>query len=580
MSAEAFPELFSIESQTITVRNRELRSREIVEGRQRGAHRSLLYALGLTKQEISRPFVAVVNSWNEIVPGHVHLKGIAEAVKRGIRMGGGTPFEFDTIAICDGLCQGHEGMKYSLPSREVIADSIELMIESHRFDAMVLVSGCDKNVPGHLMAAGRIDIPSIVVTSGPMISGRYGERRLTLTDMREFIGEVEVGKMTDEELEEIEQVACPGPGTCSMMGTANTMAAVTEALGMSLPGCATALAVGANKQRLAVQSGIQVMKLLGEGLRPSDIMTDRAFLNAIKVDVAIGGSLNTVLHIPAISRELGIELELDTFDKVSRTTPHIVDVKPAGPFTIEDLDSAGGIPAVMKELSPILELDATTVTGKSVGENLAETRVLKSEVIRPLSKPIHTEGGIAVLWGNIAPRGAVVKQVAVAPKMMRHKGPARVFDSMEDSVKALIGGVISHGDVIVIRYEGPKGGPGMREMHMVTSLLMGMGLGESIALVTDGRFSGSTRGPCIGYISPEAMAGGPLCIVKDGDTIEIDIPSRKIAAKLTDEEIRSRLRTWVPPPRLRMKKGVLTRFALLAESAEKGASLRDTLPPK
>jgi len=525
---------------------------------------------------MSKPFVAVVNSWNEVVPGHIHLRELAEAVKAGIRKCGGTPLEFNTIAICDGLCQGHEGMRYSLPSRDVIADSIELMVEAHCFDAMVLISGCDKVVPGHLMAAGRVDIPSILVTSGPMMPGRYKGRELTLSDMRELIGAVEVGKMTDEELEEVERVACPGAGTCSMMGTANTMAAVTEAIGMSLPGCATALAVDAKKNRLAIESGMQIMKLLEGGITPSEIMTEKAFRNAIKVDVAIGGSLNTVLHIPAISRELGIELGLETFDKISRDTPHITGIKPAGSFNIKDLDEAGGIPAVMKELSTILELDAPTVSGKTVGENLKEARVLRRDVIRPLSEPIHKEGGIAVLKGNLAPNGALVRQVAVVPEMMKHSGPARIFDSMEDAAKALIDGKIRHGDVIVIRYEGPKGGPGMREMHMATSMLMGMGFGKSVALVTDGRFSGSTRGPCIGYISPEAMEGGPIAVLKDGDVVEIDIPDRRIAVKLTDQDIEERLRRWAPPPP-KANRGYLRRYAFLAESSEKGAYLKDSL---
>ncbi len=554
----------------------KLRSREIVETRERAAHRSLLYAIGLTKREMAQPLVAVANSWNEIVPGHVPLRSLADAVKAGIRMAGGTPLEFNTIAICDGLCQGHDGMRYSLPSREVIADSIELMVEAHRFDAMVLLAGCDKIVPGQLMAAGRINIPSIVVTSGPMLPGRYDERSLTLTDMREFIGAVQVEKMTDQELELMEQVACPGAGSCSMLGTANTMAVVSEALGMSLPGCSTALAVSAKKYRIAKESGVQIMELLRKEIKPSDIMTTKGFQNAIRVNVAIGGSLNTVLHIPAIARQLGIELDLEAFDRVSKVAPHITGVKPAGPYTLKELEEAGGVPAVMKVLSPLLELGAMTVSGKTVGENLTEAEVVDNHVIRPLSEPFHKEGGIAVLKGNLAPKGAVVRQVAVDPAVMKFSGPAKVFDSMEEATKALVDGGISRGDVIIIRYEGPKGGPGMREMHMVTSILMGMNLGKSVALVTDGRFSGSTRGPCIGHVSPEAMDGGPIAIVKEGDIIDIDIPSRRIEVGLTDQEIEARIGRWEAPP-LKAKRGILARFALLAESAEKGAYLRDNL---
>lgn len=552
----------------------KLRSREIVEGRERAAHRSLFYALGLTEKEMSKPFIAVVNSWNELVPGHIHTKDLAEAVKIGIKSAGGTAFEFNTIAICDGICQGHQGMKYPLPSREVIADSVELMIEAYRFDAMVLISGCDKTVPGHLMAASRVNIPAIVLTSGPMMYGKYKDRRITLTDMREFVGAVEVGDMTEQELEEIAQVACPGAGTCSMMGTANTMACVTEALGMSLPGCASMMALDPGKLSLAEKTGMQIMKLLENEIKPSNIMTHKAFMNAIRVDVAIAGSLNSVLHIPAISREMGVELNLEIFDKISKETPHIVGIKPSGPYTMKDFDLAGGIPGVMKELSPLLNLETLTVTGMTIGENLKKSVIMNKQVIRPLSNPIHQEGGVAVLKGNIAPKGAIVKQVAVDSTMMKHKDPARIFNCMEDAIKALIDRKIISGDVMVIRYEGPKGGPGMREMHMVTSILMGMGLGKSVALVTDGRFSGSTRGPCIGYVSPEAMVGGPIAILEERDEINIDIPSRKIDVKLSNHELKSRHEQWVPPEP-KCSKGVLKRYSLLVESADKGAYLRE-----
>ncbi len=552
----------------------KLRSRETVEGRERAAHRSLFYALGLTEKEMSKPFVAIVNSWNELVPGHIHTKDLAAAVKIGVKSAGGTAFEFNTIAICDGICQGHEGMKYPLPSREIIADSVELMVEAYRFDAMVLISGCDKTVPGHLMAASRINIPAIVLTSGPMMYGKYKDRKITLMDMREFVGAVQVGDMTEQELKEIEQVACPGAGTCSMMGTANTMACVTEALGMSLPGCASMMALDPEKLILAKKTGIQVMKLLENDIKPSSIMTHQAFMNAIRVDVAIAGSLNTILHIPAISREMGIEVNLEIFDKISKETPHIVGIKPSGPYTMKDLDLAGGIPGVMKELSPLLNLETLTVTGMTIGENIKKRLVMNNQVIRPLSNPIHKEGGIAVLKGNLAPKGAVVKQTAVDSAMMRHKGLAKIFNCMEDAIKALIDGRIISGDVIVIRYEGPKGGPGMREMHMVTSILMGMGLGKSVALVTDGRFSGSTRGPCIGHVSPEAMEGGPIAVLEEGDEIIIDIPARRIDVKLSSLELKSRLKQWVPP-QPKCIRGVLKRYALLVESADKGAYLRE-----
>jgi dihydroxy-acid dehydratase len=456
-------------------------------------------------------------------------------------------------------------MRYPLPSRETIADSIELVAEAHRLDGLVLIPGCDKIVPGHLMAAARLNIPSIVVTAGPMLPGKYGGRMLTLTDMRELVGEVETGRITDGKLAEIEEVACPGAGTCSMLGTANTMAAVTEALGMSLPGCAAAHAIESKKQRIAKESGRRVMQLLKDDLNPSKIMTAKAFENAIRTDVALGGSLNAVLHIPAIARELGIRIDLDLFDRLSRETPHIAALKPAGPYNLKDFDEAGGIPAIMKELSGLLHLDAKSVTGRTLDENLKDARSADGKVIRSLAAPLHVEGAIAVLSGNLAPRGAVVKQVAVDPKMMHHTGPARAFDSMEDTVLALIQGEIKPGNIIVIRYEGPKGGPGMREMHMVTSILMGMRLGESVALITDGRFSGSTRGPCIGHVSPEAMEGGPIAIVQDGDMIEVDVPSRRLTLKLQEQEIENRLKR-LKPPKPKVVKGVLANYSRMIEA--------------
>ena len=553
------------------------RSAEVTEGRERAAHRALLHAIGLTREEMSKPLIAIANSWNEIVPGHTHLRTLAKTVKEGVKAAGGTPLEFDTIAICDGLCQGHIGMSYPLPSRDLIADSIEMMVEAHRFDAIVLIASCDKVVPGHLMAAARLNIPSIMITGGPMEPGTFNGRSITLTDMREFIGATEVGRLTDQELIEIEEIACPGPGSCAMLGTANSMAIIAEVLGMSLPGCATAHALSEEKKRLAYQSGVQVMRLFKDGIKPLMIMTREAFENALAVDVALGGSTNTLLHLPAIAKECGLRIGLEEFDQVSRRTPQIAAIKPSGPLTLKDLDDAGGVPAVMKTLSPMLHLDPLTVTGKIIDENLSEAIVLNTKVIRDLDNPIHPQGGLVVLKGNLAPDGAVIKQSAVDKGMMRHSGPARVFESMEEAVKALQDRRIKGGEVMVIRYEGPKGGPGMREMHMVTSLLMGMGLGTSVALVTDGRFSGSTRGPCIGHVSPEASEGGPIALVRDEDIIDIDIPLRQLNVRLTKDEMAKRYQERRQPlPKVR--NGVLRRYALLAESPNRGAYLRDELP--
>lgn len=552
------------------------RSKELIEGRVRAAHRALLYAIGLTKKDLSKPLIAIVNSWNEIVPGHIHLQTLSESVKKGVRDGGGVPLEFNTIAICDGLCQGHIGMSYPLPSRDLIADSIELMVEAHRFDAMVLIASCDKIIPGHLMAAGRLDIPCIMVTGGPMQAGSYLNQSITLTDMREFVGKIEIGQLTDEELAEIEKIACPGAGSCSMLGTANSMAIIAEVLGISLPRCATILAVSPEKRRIAYESGVQVMQLLRDGVKPSSILTRDAFDNAITVDVAIGGSTNTLLHIPAIAKECGLNIEIDEFDKVGRRTPHISAIKPSGQWTMKDLDDAGGVPAIMMTLNSLLHLNTLTVTGKTVSENIANVIIRNTEVIRSLDNPIHREGGLAVLKGNLAPEGAVVKQSAVDDRMLCHSGPARVFETMEQAVLALQKHQIQKGDVMVIRYEGPKGGPGMREMHMVTSILMGMGFGSSVALVTDGRFSGSTRGPCIGHVSPEAFEGGPIALVQDRDMIVIDIPSRRLDIELSKHEMTRRLQEWVQPP-LKVKRGVLWRYAHLATSPIRGAYLKDGL---
>ena len=467
-------------------------------------------------------------------------------------------------------------MSYPLPSRDLIADSIELMVKSHCLDALVMIASCDKVVPGHLMAAARLNLPSIMVTGGPMEPGIYQGRQITLTDMREFIGAVEVGKLTKEELSEIEEKACPGPGSCSMLGTANTMAILAETLGMTLPHCATAHALTEQKRQIAHQSGTQIMHLLEKGITSSQILSKEAFRNAITVDSAIGGSTNTFLHLPAIAKEVGLRIDLDLFDEISRNTPQIAAIKPSGPSTLKDLDYAGGVPAILKTLSPLLETNVLTVTGKTLEENLSNAAVKNNHVVRELNNPFRKEGALTVLRGNLAPEGAVVKQSAVDERMLRHSGPARVFESMEEAVGALQQRDIVDDMVMVLRYEGPKGGPGMREMHMVTSLLMGMGLGTSVALVTDGRFSGSTRGPCIGHVSPEAFEGGPIAVVTDGDIIEIDIPSRKLNVRLSDSEISRRLENWrQPPPKVRS--GVLRRYALLAESSSRGAYLKDEL---
>jgi dihydroxy-acid dehydratase len=549
-----------------------MRSDKVKTGLERAAHRALLKSLQLSDEEITRPWVAIVNSWNEIVPGHTHLRRLAAAAKKGVREAGGTPFEFNTIAVCDGLCQGTIGMRYPLPSREIIADSIEVMIEAHQFDCMILIPSCDKVVPGHLMASARLDIPSIVVAGGPMFPGYYNGRSITLTDMREFIGAVVTGKLSEDELREIESVACPGPGTCSMMATANSMAAITEALGMSLTGCATIHAMDPRKDELARKSGRLVLELLKMNLTPSNIMTKEAFQNAITVGMALGSSLNMCLHIPAIASELNINIPLDLFDEISKKTPHICPIKPAGKYTMKDLEEAGGIPAVMKELTPLLSTYCMTITGNTLKENLKKAEILRTEVIRPLHDPVHKEGSIAVLKGNIAPRGAVVKHVAVKKNMLSHQGPARVFNSMEDAVKALVDQQINEGEVLVIRYEGPKGGPGMREMHMVSSILVGMGLDDSIALITDGRFSGSSRGPMIGHVSPEAAEGGPLAVVRDGDLIKYNIHRRRVDVEITEDELKERFEGWSPPPV--KTRGLLKRYAQLVTSSNEGARLR------
>jgi len=548
------------------------RSDEVKKGIVRAPHRSLLKATGLTDEEIRRPFIGVANSANDIVPGHVHLDKVGEAVKAGIRMAGGTPFEFSTIGVCDGIAMNHPGMKYSLPSREIIADSIELIVEAHRFDALVLIPSCDKVTPGMLMAAARLNIPAIVVSGGPMLAGKYRGKDIDLISVFEAVGAVGTGKMSEEELDEYESCACPSCGSCAGMFTANTMNCLTEAIGMGLPGNGTIPAPYSERIRLAKQAGIAVMNLLENNTTPDKIMTKEAFRNALAVDMALGGSTNTVLHLAAIAHEAGLDFDLNMVDKVSLGTPNLCKISPAGHQHIEDLFRAGGIMAVMAELSKGGYIDTTvmTSTGKALDDNLKGIKVLDSEVIRPIDNPYSKTGGLAILFGNLAPDGAVVKQAAVAESMLKHSGPARVFDGEPAATEAILGGKIDPGDVVIIRYEGPKGGPGMREMLTPTSALAGMGLDDKVALITDGRFSGGTRGAAIGHVSPEAQEAGPIAALKEGDVIEIDIPARKLVAKLSDEEINARLKDWCAPES-KVKKGYLALYARMVSSAARGA---------
>lgn len=553
--------------------SKELRSRKVYDKVEGFMARTLLKACGFTEDELDRPLIAVVNSWTNLVPGHVHLNQVADAVEAGVRMAGGTPLQFHTIAICDGVAMGHEGMRYPLPSRDLIAASIEMMVEAHRLDAMVLVGSCDKIVPGMLMAAGHLNIPTIFVNGGPMLPGCYrgekitGRRALEMQFLNMLLGPSEE---LEKQTRELSEVVVPGCGSCQGMYTANTMCCIAEVLGMSLTGAATIPAVDARRLRVAKQSGMQIMKLLEQDIKPRDIMTYEAFENAIRVDMALGGSTNTVLHLPAIASQVGVDIPLELFDRISRETPHLCNMDPSGPYTVQDLDEAGGIPAVLKELGDNLHLDTLTVTGKTLGENIREAEVINREVIRPRDNPVHEEGGIAILKGTLAPDGAVVKQAGVDPKMLRFEGQARVFDSEEDALAAIMDRKIEPGEVIVIRYEGPRGGPGMKEMLKPTAALIGTGLGNDVALVTDGRFSGATRGPCIGHVDPEAMNGGPIAVVKDGDPISIDIPNRRLDLKIPEEELQERLKQWTPPEP-KVKKGVLNVYSKIVNPTSKGA---------
>ena len=550
-----------------------MRSDAVKVGVERAPHRALLKALGVSDTDLKKPFIGVVNSYTNIIPGHTHLNQVADSVKAGVISAGGVPFEFNTIGICDGIAMGHNGMRYSLPSRELIADSVEVMVQAHRFDGIVLITTCDKITPGMLMAAARLNIPAIMVTGGPMLSGFYKGKKVGTDSMFEAIGKVAAGKMTEKELKCLEDVACPGCGSCNGMFTANTMACVTEALGMSLPGCATPPAVSAERLRVAKATGERVVGLIKEDLKPRDILLPESFENAIMVDMALGGSTNTVLHVTAIANEAGVDLPLSIFDKLSKRVSHICSMIPSGPYDMKELDEAGGIPAVMKQLENTLNLNSTTVTGKTVKENIASIVVLNTEVIRPLDNPVHKEGGIAILTGNLAPDGSVVKAAGISANMIVHQGPAKIFDSEEDAMKAIMNKKIQKGDVVVIRYEGPKGGPGMREMLSPTATIAGMGLSESVALITDGRFSGATRGPCIGHVAPEAAVGGPIGLLEEGDIIEIDVPKRKLDVKVSDEELAKRVKSWTAKEP-KVKTGYLARYSQLVQSAHKGSVLK------
>ncbi len=549
-----------------------MKSDSVKVGIERAPHRALFKAMGYTDEELKRPLVGIANSANDIIPGHVELDRIVSAVKAGVRIGGGTPIAFGTIGICDGIAMNHIGMKYSLGSRELIADSIEVMAIAHAFDAMVMVTNCDKIVPGMLMASARLNLPTIIVSGGPMLSGTHDGKKTDLVSVFEGVGAVSSGKMEERELVVLEDTACPTCGSCAGMFTANSMNCLTEAIGMGLPGNGTIPAVMAARTRLAKEAGMKVMMLLKKRITPKKIMTDEAFSNAMAVDMALGCSTNTVLHLMAIAREAGVRIDLDAFNHASERTPHLCNLSPAGPHRLEDLDRAGGVGAVMKELSRkgLIHTDTLTVTGKSVKENIKERRIRDNTVLRRLEKPYHRQGGLAILFGNLAPSGCVVKQSAVLGRMLRHEGPARVFDSEEKATSAIMAGSIRKGDVVIIRYEGPKGGPGMREMLVPTSAIAGMGLDADVALITDGRFSGGTRGAAIGHVSPEAMEGGTVAIVRDGDTVLIDIPRRRITLKVSESEIEARLSKW-RPPKPKISKGYMARYARSVSSGGEGA---------
>ena len=553
-----------------------MKSDRAKKGLKQAPSRSLLYATGVTEQGMKLPFVAIISAFTDIIPGHIGFRDLERAIEKGIHTGGGQAFMSSVPGVCDGIAMGHKGMHYSLPTRDLIADMIECVVEAHAFDGMVMLTNCDKITPGMLMAAGRINIPTVVVTAGPMMAGVHRQQRRSLVrDTFEAVGQVQAGTMTKKELTAIEKEACPGPGSCSGMYTANTMACVTEAIGMSVPGCATALAVSGKKRRIAFESGALVCDLIRQNVTPRKMMTKKGFENAVRIDLALGGSTNTALHIPAIAHNVGIKLPVDIFDTLGRTTPQVCSIRPGGEDFIEDIEYAGGLPAVMKELKPILH-DNPTVIGKSIHQIAKDARNDNKEVIRPMKNAYKPEGGIVVLKGNLAPDGCVIKQSAVAPEMMKHKGPAICFDSEEKAMQAALDRKVKPGHVVIVRYEGPKGGPGMREMLATTAAITGMGLANSVALITDGRFSGGTRGPCIGHVSPEAMEGGPIALIKNGDIIEIDIPKRKLSLKVSATELKARRKKWKKPAP-KIKTGFLVRYAQSVTSAAQGAVPKDNL---
>ncbi|MFA5334220.1 MAG: dihydroxy-acid dehydratase [Candidatus Omnitrophota bacterium] len=549
------------------------RSERVKKGLEKVGSRALMYATGMTKSEIDKPFIGIASSFTDLVPGHIHLRELERSIEHGIYAAGGTAFVFGIPAICDGIAMGHLGMHCSLPSRELIADSVEMVTTAHALDGLILLTNCDKITPGMMMAASRMNIPAIVVTGGPMISGRAQMRRLSFVkDTLEALGRHRAGHISKQELDHLECNACPGAGACQGLYTANTMACVSEAIGMAMPGGATALASSANRERIAYASGERIVELVKKDITPKKIMTVKAFENAMRVDMALGGSTNTVLHMTAIAHELGIKVPLEMYDRISRDTPHISDILPSGKYFMEDLEFAGGIPAVMKRLRSKLN-DHVTVSGRTIFQIADAARIEDEEVIRPMNRPYHKEGGIAVLKGNIAPDGAVVKQTAVQEKIKRFTGKAKVFNSEEDSMKAILAGKIKAGDCVVIRYEGPKGGPGMREMLSPTATIVGMGLADKVALITDGRFSGGTQGPCLGHISPEAAEGGPIAAICDGDVIEIDIPGRKLELKVSKPELSKRMKK-IKARKPKITTGYLARYAKLVTSASTGAVMK------
>jgi dihydroxy-acid dehydratase len=553
------------------------RSSIIVDGIDRTGMRAHLKAIGLLDEELKKPFIGVANTWNEMHPGHKHLREIGQAVKDGIRMAGGVPFEFNTISLCDGITLGHTGMCYVLPSREIIADSVEIMAGGQQLDGIVYIASCDKIVPALLMALGRLNLPAMFVTGGPMLPGKFQGKDLAIHELREAAGKFQLGEITAAEFKEMEDNICPSAGSCAMLGTANTMSCMAEVLGFTVPGCATTHAVYSRKLREAKQSGMMVVDLVKNDIRPRDIATADSFHNAVTVAMALGGSTNSLLHLPAIAHEFKLQVTPDDFESISQSTPHLANLKPSGEYTLFDFDLAGGIPALIKELGDrYLRLDAQTVNGKSWREIIPAYHNRNPKVIAPLDQPLHEQGSLAILKGNLAPEGAVVKQSAVVPEMLVHTGPARVFNSQAEAVQTMLAGGINKGDVVVIRYEGPKGGPGMSEMQMATAILMGMGLGNNTALITDGRFSGTTRGPAVGHIAPEAAMGGPIGLIEDGDMITIDIPNRSLTLDVSDQELEKRREKWTPIP-LKVESSYLHRYSLLVDSVWRGAVLKKTI---